>query len=515
MRRWLFPLLFAALALRLYLLLGPHREIDGDEAIVGLMALNIPRELPAFFWEQHYLGSLEAFAAAVVFALLGPSSWALKLVPALISVAFVGLVFETGRRAFGLGPAVVAATYVAIPPSFLGVWSVKARGGYAELLALGQLLILLCQMLAQARGPVPGRREILLAFGSGLVGGVALWTHPLALIYVLAGAIYLCLAFRDQARLGPLGSLAVWAAPGFVLGLLPAAIYNVAEGFPTLGYVAGEGTAPRSALVNLWGLLRYGAPVLVGLAEGTAAKTLLDVDWPTRPGSNPLVTLAALVIVGVVLWRFRLALALGPRDPCARAAAPFLMLILLVPVFVALSRFADLWAEPRYALPAYGATPLFAAAAWSLTRRSGPLFAAVVGAVFLLNAFSLATTDPRLALPTSAGDSTQANRAILIRFLDSRGLSRVYTDYWIGYPMAFESGERIVPAIRSGGFDRRDAYAHQVWIEPDPAFVFPRDALGDREFRQDLAAVGGTADVAEVSVYHVYTNVRPLEPLRP
>ena len=68
-------ILASGATLRLFLLLGPFVEIDADEAIVGLMALEIPGELPVFFWEQHYLGSLEAFAAAALFAVLGPSSW--------------------------------------------------------------------------------------------------------------------------------------------------------------------------------------------------------------------------------------------------------------------------------------------------------------------------------------------------------------------------------------------------------------------------------------------------------
>ena len=72
------------------MLLGPYAEIDADEAVVGLMALQIPGELPAFYWEQHYLGTIEAFTAAAVFAVAGPSAAALKLVPAAFSVRSSG-----------------------------------------------------------------------------------------------------------------------------------------------------------------------------------------------------------------------------------------------------------------------------------------------------------------------------------------------------------------------------------------------------------------------------------------
>jgi hypothetical protein len=530
-RALLLLILLAGAVLRLALLLGPYSEIDADEAVVGLMALNIPRELPPFFWEQHYLGSLEAFAAAAVFTVAGPSSAALKLVPAIFSLAFVGLVYASARLAFGAGPALLAALYLAIPPSFLAVWSVKARGGYAELLALGQLFLLLCQVIV-GRGAV----TVGLAVPAGLVGGLGLWTHPLAVIYLAAGGLYVALALRVRggascgrparpdwprktARDGPRQPVAIAAGlAAFIVGLLPAVLYNLSEGFPSLRYAGTEGTAPASALLNLWGLARYGVPVLAGLAEGTPSKAWLDLDWPRRPGSNPVVPVGLLLLAAAVVWAHRrslVALVRGRPDQRERAAAPFLLVLLFVPPVVAVSRFADLWAEPRYALPVYSAVPLFAALVWRLRSRSRPLFVGLTTLVLAVNAASLLTSEFRLTLPINAGESTRANRAELIDYLLAHDLTRIYTDYWIGYPLAFESRERIVPAVRSGGFDRRAAYAHQVWTTPDPTFVFPADGPGDREFRRELAALGGTAVVADVSVYRVYTRVRPLEPMRP
>ena len=60
-------LLLVGLALRIYLLSGPFGEIDADEAVVGLMALEMPREIPAFYWEQQYLGTIEPLVAAAFF----------------------------------------------------------------------------------------------------------------------------------------------------------------------------------------------------------------------------------------------------------------------------------------------------------------------------------------------------------------------------------------------------------------------------------------------------------------
>src|SRR3954466_5846657 len=141
--------------LRLWLLLGPYSEIDADEAVVGLMAMQVPGELPAFYWEQHYLGTIEPIVASGVFAVLGPSAAALKLVPAAFSMLFVALVYLTARPIFGSGPALLSALYLAVPPSFFAAWSVKARGGYPEALALGQLCLLAAQRLAHVPSPRP------------------------------------------------------------------------------------------------------------------------------------------------------------------------------------------------------------------------------------------------------------------------------------------------------------------------------------------------------------------------
>jgi hypothetical protein len=522
-RALLALILAVGAGLRLWLLLGPFGEIDADEAVVGLMALQVPGELPVFYWEQQYLGTIEPIVAAAVFAVVGPSAAALKLVPAAFSVAFILLVYATARPIFGSGPALISALYLAIPPSFFAAWSVKARGGYMEALALGQLSLLAAQRLADggcAQSGVPGT-SVRWALTFGLASGLALWTHPMSVVMVVPAGLYVLFAWRPWSErwraarqlLPPIGA----ATLGLVVGLSPAIVHNVVHEFPSLHFASGGGTEPRAALLNLWGLVRYGLPVLVGLAEGTPSRDLLLLDWPTRPGSSWLVTIGLpLVGVGLVWWHRRSLSALigGGSTPAGRGPALFLMILLLVPPFVAVSRFANLWAEPRYALPIFATVPLGAAIVWDLRQRSRPLAAVVLTGVLALNVYSLATSNYSLSLPTSAGASTAANRADLLKALQARGIDRVYTDYWLAYPIAFESREAIVPAVWSGGFGRRASYSHLVFVAPDPAFVFARDTPGDREFRAQLSGQGGRAQVEDIGIYRVYTAVEPLDAMR-
>ena len=174
-------LLLAALALRVALLLGTAGWLEADEAIVGLMARRILEgERPFFYWGQQYLGTLEPFSAAAVFALVGSSTLALKAVPTAYSLIYVGLSYLLARRLFGVGPALLAAGYLALPPFFLALWSTKPRGGYIEFLALGEATLLAALWVARPGGRLIPRAALLL-----VLAALTVYTHPLGIVFAL------------------------------------------------------------------------------------------------------------------------------------------------------------------------------------------------------------------------------------------------------------------------------------------------------------------------------------------
>src|ERR671938_597376 len=81
---------------------SPLGEIDGDEAVVGLMARHIAflGERPVFYYGQPYLGSLEAFSVAPLFRLFDSSTLLLKLVPTAYGLGFLVLSAALARRMF-------------------------------------------------------------------------------------------------------------------------------------------------------------------------------------------------------------------------------------------------------------------------------------------------------------------------------------------------------------------------------------------------------------------------------
>ena len=497
-------------ALRLWLLTGPLGEVEADESVVGLMALHILQgERPAFYWGQPYLGSLESYLVAAVFAVVGPSNFALKSVPGLVFLGFVLLIYLGARHDFGSSAALGTALYLALPPAFLAFWSLKARGGYVELLLLGHGLWLLVGWAGRGGGGLAWKVAL-----SGLVAGVLIWTHVLGLVYLLPASFYLL--FRVGRRL--LGPPLIGGLVGLLLGLSPALFYNAEHDGETWTALSAGGATEQTVRDNLATFVTVGLPVMAGLGQATSSPILFAEDWPRRLASHPwtppllLVVLLALLLPavprGLADWRRALR-----ADQVTRLGG--LALLVLVPLLASLGRFGELIAEPRYALPLYGALPLLVYSGCRVERwrrGAGPL---LLVAAIALNISSLVTADPRLNLPTTASGSTAANRAELIAELERSGTTELYADYWLAYPLMFESGERLMAAVSSGGYNRFAPYTYYVTESPDPAFVFIAGSREENAFATRLASFSGNAQRASVGIYAIYRRVQPLDLLRP
>jgi hypothetical protein len=285
---------------------------------------------------------------------------------------------------------------------------------------------------------------------------------------------------------------------------------------------------PIDPLAQFVRFFRVGVPVLLGLGQPTTSETMFDADWSNRPAGHLIVAvLAVALLAGVVLLYLpavkRLITSgvrpsLGERGACRATAAltePALLVFvaIAVPPVVAFTRFGFFVSEPRYALPLYSTVPLLAAALWRL--RWPPVRWGIVGLVAAFNLWSLVSTDPLLWRPEDALDSTAATRAELVQYLVSQDRHQIYTDYWIGYPIMFETRETVLAYVISGGFNRYLPPADNVQRTPNPAWVFMPDTDAETEFLTRLASVGGSAHVENVGVYRVYTDVQPLAAMRP
>jgi hypothetical protein len=299
--------------------------------------------------------------------------------------------------------------------------------------------------------------------------------------------------------------------------LLPLLIHNLITGFPTLAALLQTPDLPLDPLAQFVRFFRVGVPVLAGLAQPTTSEALFDRDFLNRPaGQGWIAALLLLMLLAALAMFVPSVIALLRSRPERRLVEPALLVLLAVaiPPVVAVTRFGFFVSEPRYALPLYSVLPLLVGALWRVTQAPW-MRAGVVTVVLAANVWSLISTDVRLWRSEDAPNNTAATRAALVGSVVAEDRHQLYTDYWIGYPIMFETGETVLAYVVSGGFNRYLPPADNVQRTPNPAWVFTPDSEAERLFLEQLRSVGGHARVTDVSVYRVYTDVEPLAAMRP
>ena len=249
LRSPLWLCLLAALLIRVWLVYHTHGVIDGDEAMVGIQAEHILRgEHPYYYYGQPYMGSLEAYLMAILFAIAGPSVWMLRAEPILLSLGVVwltwklaGILADTAQ----LPPfahqmfKTIAALFAAISPLYDTVLELRTLGGYIETFVLMLCLLIAAFQLTRRWQAGAANKELALRWaGIGFIVGLGYWVNPLIVIAVMAAAIWIvvfCIVKlvqlarqgTSESRQSPLSFLkslllAVAAIPACLVGLAPA-----------------------------------------------------------------------------------------------------------------------------------------------------------------------------------------------------------------------------------------------------------------------------------------------------
>ena len=512
--------LLAAL-IRLDFLLATQFVIDADEAIVGLMANHIVqgREIPVFYYGQHYMGSLEAILVAGVFSLFGSSGWALQSVPYLFAVVITPLMFLLTREIGGRAAAHFAALLYAIPPAGLLVWSSKARGGFIEVLFLGALALLYaCRWLRSERLEVPLilRIGFLLGVGWWVNNQIVYFMAPIGLFMMLKGVRDVFVPDRGDAHTVTVESRSTMfcalryiygAGVGlvaFLFGSAPYWIYNMQRGFPSLGMFGFASLADIAKQAG--GLITTALPILLGSKR----------FWDAAPGLG-LLSAGYLFVYGflaalLVLWRGPAILRfLRAAVDRTRPIEMLVLFVLLSCTIFTSSTFGWLVQAPRYLLPVYvGLFPLCAVVIeWIGVTRRGV-------AVFLLLGLLGMNVIPAY-LPTRAlqgepvvfkGERVEKNHNKLIARLKQLGISKIRTNYWIGYRLAFETNENLTFVVfQEPRTVRIPEYEERISAEARnelPLVVVPAEAL---MVRAALRRLGYSFSEERIGGYFLFFGV--------
>lgn len=248
--------LLIALGVRSWLAYHTGGFIDGDEALVGIQAQHILQgQFPTYFYNQPYMGSLEAYLMAIIFAVAGSSVWTLRAEPILLSLVVVWL---TWRLAGALADSAhlplhakqwfmnIAALLAAIPPLYDTVLQMRMLGGYIEIFILMQLLLLAALQLTNRRAAGASGRELALRWASiGFLVGFGYWVNPIMIYGVLAAALWIgldCIKIVAQSR--SLRQLwrkvivpALASLPACVVGMTPALLWGARNQWQNFTYI--------------------------------------------------------------------------------------------------------------------------------------------------------------------------------------------------------------------------------------------------------------------------------------
>lgn len=469
-------------ALRLAWLFSKGFPIDSDHAVIGLMARHILNGArPLLYYGQLYYGPVDAYLDAGLIALLGSSRAVLHILPLTCALLFIPLVYRLGREAFSEPVGLLSAALAALSPVFLTERGVLADAAYSLTLLLGTLSLLWALRLRERFSR------------AGLAGLLALWAlgfyiFPLMSFYIAAVGIFWLVDRAPAAGLASLRGKVLWAmlaagaglllvvllatgrlAPvGNTLARLAADTAAVLMGFaPPLRGETGGLAGPLWALRGLLGLAAAGLPLLAARLERG------------KPTSSPGRRLLGIFTIGTLALFGFFAAGIGMKD--------------------------ELFRSPRYLFPLYSAIPLWAHALMVLGGlRPGPwLRRGLVAGVLALNLASHAFYPGFVTPPDALADW----------FRSPPRMRYVYTDYWTAYWLAFETDERVIPAVIEGrnrpGLNRYEPYGWIVEQVRERAFLYALDDPARADFLAFCVANGVSARETLIAGYAFYDAISP------
>jgi hypothetical protein len=513
--RWLLsPLwlcLLLALVIRVVLIVRTHGTLDGDEALLGIQAQHILQgERPIYFYGIPYFGSLEAYVAALLFALFGPSVAALRAETTAFSLLLVcvtwwlaGLLAKAAR----LSPSartcftLVAALVAALPPLYDGIVELRTGGGWIESFVVMLLLMVAVQRLTTRWHEKAAYRELALRWaGVGFLVGFGMWIYPLVSVAIMAAALWIIIdrlvelvALVRTATPLP-AALAhslkvllpgVTALPACVVGFTPGVIWGATHQWENIRYIFGLGggwTLQRLVTVARVTTRYVGcvSPRIIGGATPSESMLLTILHAPLLL-VGVVCTLGSLVLV-VCSWRWQRPALLRARR---LVALPALLGFCSATLFCVSSASTSILIScqddfgGRYAAPLVLALPFFFATIFTLagiylfekrperqpetaaslperrvtsspSLRRVPLAVIALAVVLVAYLFGQATTygltNPDLAFQSPWCVLAPANYQPIIAYMEREHVRYAWATNLLGYPISFLTDNQIVMA---------------------------------------------------------------------
>jgi hypothetical protein len=426
-------------------LVHPESYFDADQAVVGLMAKHLSelRAFPVFLYGQTYMLGVEAWLAAPLFVLFGPTITALKLPLLGMNLAVALLLLTTFQRELGLSAAraFVASLPFIVPPVGLSAVFMDSSGGSLE-----PYLYVVLLWAARRR-----------AWLCGLVFGIGFLNREFTVYGLAAMAL---LEFLDRT-LPTRAGLLRWGQIAGVAALVFVAI----QGLKQVSSAAGPGTTVRDTFTASNNFAELAARTCLSPSLAIAgAGRLFTVHWPAILGTAPY-PLAAFSIesrVGqglagtswlpaaiVLLSAAGIVLARG--RPSAQGIG-----VMPAPRFAQYLVLAGAFSVIGYLLGRCGAVTFYSMryellsllgivglAGWFLTTRPPATVLVAWGVAFGAWIAVLAVPHVRFAAEYATDPPVPAKHQ-LIDELRAQHIRYGTADYWLAYYIDFLTRERMI-----------------------------------------------------------------------
>jgi hypothetical protein len=500
-----------AACVRLVLISQNWPVTNSDESTMGLMALHIANrgEHPVFFYGQHYMGSLEAFCAAGLFHLFGPSTFMLRCVLVIFFILFLVSIYLLASLLYSKKLALVTLLLLGAGSDAMIGQELFAIGGYPDTLLFGTLILLLASWLALSSTPetISVRRSLVFG-GWGLAAGLGLWSDLLILPLVLIAGWLLVIGCWCEWR--------TWAIPavivGFVVGALPLLYYNLhaQPGQDSLSVLLTIHQVDKSAhlpVINqLIGSFLISLPTMTGVNPSCPVISGQQIGFDTAHHFRCFVEYASWSTGYTALWIFAVCIAIAalwvlfrqyrfsrwPEEQRHSAMLHVARLALLASagltmLLYAISPNAAEWPQSnsRYLIALLIAIPAVIYPLWieNMPRSvAARLFAAARGTLLTLIVILLIIGTVRIFPLIPKAQVALQQRQTLITVLQRMRVKHIYSDYWTCSNVIFESNEQIICA------EYQDSHRYQPYIDTvksDPHAIY---VLPDGSYQADNMA---------------------------
>jgi len=519
-------ILAAAAGWKLILLSMNAFPFNADEAVVALMARHaLQGNIPIFFYGQAYMGSLDALLVAAVFSIFGQKIIAIRMVQLTLYLITIITTVEIGRVGFkSTKIGLTAAALLSIPTVNLTLYSTISLGGYGETLAIGNLILLSGIDLRQNIESGNEKVNFGLKFAIlGILGGLGVWADGLTLVYSIPVMLWVISGLGTKKpgySAFFIGQKLLVLIAGILMGALPWWVFAVQNGLGQLtGELLGSAVNVDQASILQQLLNRTINFLLIGMTAYLGFRPPWSVTWLALP----LIPFALVFWCRVTGGWIKKIFSQNLFRPISRLLAGVVMTLVIG--FIGTPFGND--PSGRYFLPmtvpfvlmaAEMMNAVFAKVRWTVLVTAGIILFQLIGTMqcALVNPPGMTTQFDSGTIIDHQYDSE------LIAFLKENREYYGYANYWVTYPLAFESGEQLIYIPRlpyhqdfryTSRDDRYAPYRTTVNQSTKTAYITTHHEALNQYLRDAFNRLGISWQEKKIGDYQVFYQLsRPIRP---